>query len=107
MKQLRRNGLRSRKRARGRMNPAHRRFVGGWAFGVAGLLAGAVGAGGLVAGALMVFGGTLLVWSGLLTLSGEAPVYRGTRLRPVLGWVMFLIGVLWVVFGVSARLNGW
>ena len=89
------------------MNTAHRGFVIGWALGIAGLLAGALGAGGLVAGPLLIAGGALLAGAGLLTVTGEGPVYRGARVKPRIGGIMIAIGLIWEVFGAIVTLGGW
>jgi hypothetical protein len=89
------------------VNTAHKGFVLGWALGIAGLLAGSVGAGGVIAGMLAIAGGTLLAGAGLLTVTGEGPVYRGARLTPALGGIMIAIGLIWDVFGAAVAFGGW
>jgi hypothetical protein len=89
------------------MNTAHKAFVLGWALCLAGLLLGGLGAGGTIAGPVIIAGGTSLALAGLLTLTGEGPVYRGTRARPALGGIMVAIGLIWDVFGAVVTLGGW
>jgi hypothetical protein len=89
------------------MNSAHKAFLLGWALGMAGLLLGGLGAGGAIAGPVIIAGGTSLALAGLLTLTGEGPIYRGTRVKPALGGVIVAIGLGWDVLGAAVTLGGW
>jgi hypothetical protein len=89
------------------VSQAHRAFVVGWAFGVAGIAAGELGAGGWIAGPLMAAGAAALGGSGLLMLSGRGGAYRGTPLTPFFGAIVLIIGALWAVFAVAVMVDGW